>query len=99
MRERDIERWLCMQINARGGLSIKFRSTTRGWPDRLVILPRGKVWFVEIKSDHGRLSELQHYQAGRLAWLGANARVVYGLDGAKAFVDEVFSEEESPNGI
>jgi hypothetical protein len=93
MLEKDIERWLCRTIKERGGLTRKFLSTESGMPDRIIIIPGGAVWFVELKSDKGRLTKIQGYQISELEKRGANVKVIYGMDAAKRFVEEVL-----PNG-
>lgn len=40
---------------------------TPGWPDCVIILPRGKTLFIEVKSEKGRLSDEQ--KALRLQFL------------------------------
>ena len=58
-----------------------------GVPDRIVIFPGGRVVFVELKTETGRLSALQVAQIRRLERLGADVRVLYGLDDVKEFLD------------
>ena len=55
MRESRIERRLASAVKTQGGLCLKFISP--GWdgaPDRLTLLPRGRMAFVELKAP-GRL--------------------------------------------
>lgn len=95
MLEKEIERRMCEMIRKRGGLTYKFTSPGNvGVPDRLVITPTGVVWFVELKTEKGRLAKIQKQQIHELEKRGANVRVVYGLQGAIDFVNEVM-----PNGI
>ena len=50
IREREIEAFLRQKIKSAGGLCLKFVSP--GWagaPDRLCLLPGGKIFFVELK--------------------------------------------------
>jgi hypothetical protein len=90
MLEKDIERKMCEMIKQRGGLTYKFTSPNNlGVPDRLVITPNGAVWFVELKAERGRLAKMQQFQIAELKKRGANVRVVYGLEAAKDFVEEV----------
>lgn len=73
-----------------GGLAYKFVSPgSVGVPDRLVVLPGGRVVFVELKSDSGRLSRMQVYQIERLRELGADVRVVKGQEEVRKFLDWV----------
>ena len=58
MLEKDIENWLNKQIEQLGGLAFKFVSPGNpGVPDRIYILPDGKVWFVELKQQLGEVAE------------------------------------------
>lgn len=69
--ERDIERWLVKSVEALGGKAYKFTSPgRRGVADRLVVLPGGAVWFVEVKAPGGRLSALQRVFAQDMERLG-----------------------------
>ena len=88
--EARIEAWLNARIREMGGLSYKFVSPGNlGVPDRIYILPGGSVWFVELKTETGRLAKLQIWQGRRLQTAGCNYRVIKGMDEAKAFVDEL----------
>jgi Uma2 family endonuclease len=88
MRERDVERLLVRAAEARGGLAWKFVSPGHtGVPDRLVLLPVPEthrdivaryVWFVEVKSPTGRLTELQRRTIEQLRGLGYRAEWVNG---------------------
>ena len=50
MREREIERKLVSVVKSRGGICPKFVSPGfDGMPDRVVLLPHGKIGFVEVK--------------------------------------------------
>ncbi len=95
MLEKEIERRMCEMVRERGGLTRKFVSPGNdGVPDRIIITPAGVVWFVELKTDTGRLSKIQKYQITEFEKRNANVRVVYGWDAAKEFVNEVM-----PDGI
>ena len=60
MLEREIERYLVRRVEALGGKAYKFVSPGRaGVADRIVCLANGETWFVEIKTEGGRLSALQ----------------------------------------
>lgn len=86
--EREIESYLNENVKKRGGRSYKFMSPgNSGVPDRIVIFPGGRVVFVELKTETGRLSALQVAQIRRLERLGADVRVLYGLDDVKEFLD------------
>ena len=95
MLEKEIERRMCEIIRERGGLTRKFVSPGNdGVPDRIVVTPAGVVWFVELKTETGRLSKIQKYQIAEFEKRNANVRVIYGWEAAKEFVNEV-----TPDGI
>lgn len=94
MLEKEVERRMCALIRMRGGLTYKFTSPGNvGVPDRLVITPMGVVWFVELKTEVGRLEKMQKWQKSELEKRGANVRVIHGWDAAKEFVNEVMPDE------
>lgn len=60
MKESTIETHLVKRIRRMGGAAYKFVSPAhRGVADRVVCLPDGSTWFVELKAEGGRLSPLQ----------------------------------------
>ena len=60
MLEKDIEQHLDWLIQRNGGKTYKFKSPSqRGVADRIVCLPNGETWFIELKKPGGRLSKLQ----------------------------------------
>lgn len=90
MREREIEKKLVEGIKSMGGLAFKFSSPGNdGVPDRLAVLPGGIVYFVELKTDRGRLSPIQKWQQDRLDALGCQVRTIRGMDEAAEFIEEV----------
>ncbi|MFZ5818227.1 MAG: VRR-NUC domain-containing protein [Bacillota bacterium] len=75
--EHRIEERLKAAVQARGGLALKWVSP--GWagaPDRIVLLPGGRILFVELKRPGGRPRVLQEYRARQLAALGFAVRTV-----------------------
>ncbi|TGE33346.1 VRR-NUC domain-containing protein [Desulfosporosinus sp. Sb-LF] len=71
MLERQIEQKLRLAVKAKGGLALKFVSPgTAGVPDRIVLAPDGRVFFVELKAPGGILSPKQVKMAHTLFGLG-----------------------------
>lgn len=68
MLEARVEQRLVDRVKAAGGMIIKMVPVVAGVPDRLVILPGGKVRFVELKSPTGRLRPAQR------AWIAKAAK-------------------------
>lgn len=84
MREKEIEQYLVWKVEMMGGKAYKFTSpANRGVADRIVCLPGGRVWFVELKSPTGRRSELQKMFAAQMALLEQD----YACLGTKEEVD------------
>ncbi len=87
MKESEIEAWLVRGVKALGGVAYKFVSPGNvGVPDRLVVLPGGRVVFVELKAEGGRLSPMQDRQISRLQELGADVTVVRGAEGVARYL-------------
>ena len=92
MLEKEVEKFLVREVKKIGGISFKFISPgNAGVPDRIVILPIGKVIFVELKTDKGKLTKLQEVQIKKISDLGADARVLRGIEGVKEFINEIQS--------
>lgn len=72
MREIEIERHLLWHVARLGGLAYKFKSVNhRGVSDRIVCLPGGQTWFIELKKPKGgRLAPLQQVFADDMQRLG-----------------------------
>lgn len=63
-----------------GGMALKLAPTVAGAPDRMVLLPTGKVYLVELKTDRGRLSDIQEVWHERAAAIGVPVTTLYGRD-------------------
>lgn len=71
MRESAVEKHLTVEVKKRGGMSVKFVSPgLDGVPDRLVLLPGGKLAFVELKAPGKKMRPLQVHRAKQLIALG-----------------------------
>lgn len=91
MKESELERRLVRGVQALGGCAYKFVSPgSVGVPDRLVILPGGRIVFVELKTERGSTSKMQDYQIGKLRGLGAEVRVLRGAVEIAGFLDWCF---------
>lgn len=93
MLEKNIEKYLVAQVKAMGGVAYKFTSPAhRGVADRVVCLPDGSTWFVELKAPGGRLSELQKIFQSDMARM----KQKYVCLWSKEHVDE-WLKENSPD--
>lgn len=90
MLESTLERRFVNMVRKSGGRAYKFVSPGNlGVPDRIAILPRGRIWFVELKTETGRLSQVQKIQIDTLRSLGMNVFVLWGEKGLQRFREEV----------
>lgn len=89
-RERDVEERLRQGVHRLGGKAYKFTSPgNTGVPDREVILPGGRIFFVELKTERGRTSPVQQAQIRALRKLGCEVRVLYGMQDVENFLQEI----------
>jgi len=87
--EKHIEAHLVKRVAACGGMAFKFVSPAhRGVADRVVCLPDGVVWFVELKAPGGRLSPLQKVFADDMARLRQRYVCLWSTEQVDAWVKE-----------
>lgn len=85
MLEKQIEAYFVKQVKELGGIAYKFTSPAhRGVADRVACLPNGSTWFVELKTEGGRMSPLQKVFQSDMARLNQN----YACLWSKEHVDE-----------
>ena len=74
MREREIEKYLVDMARAQGGMALKFVSPgCTGVPDCVVILPGGRVGFLELKAPGEKPRKEQAHRIRQLRGLGCRA--------------------------
>ena len=92
MREREIERKLVSAVKSRGGICPKFVSPGfDGMPDRVVLLPHGKMGFVEVKRPGEQPRPLQKARHKILRRLGFLVFVLDGEEQIGGMIDEIQS--------
>ena len=81
MRESKVERALVDAVEAAGGVCWKWVSPNmRGVPDRVAVLPGGRVVFVELKAPGKRPTPQQQRRHAELRARGADVRTVDSTD-------------------
>lgn len=76
-KEKDIEADLCDMIKSFGGTAYKFTSPARpSVPDRLCVLPKGLMFFAELKAPGKKPTEAQQREISKLQTLGVTVFVV-----------------------
>lgn len=90
MRESEIERHLATEVKKMGGLAVKFVSPgLDGVPDRIVLLPDGKMAFVELKAQGKKPRALQEKRKRQLESLGFPVYVIDGVEQIGGVLDEI----------
>lgn len=67
-------------VKARGGWAVKLLPSVAGLPDRMVLLPGGRVIFVELKAPGGKPALHQTVVHGRLERLGFTVLVLASVE-------------------
>lgn len=90
MREKTIEEHLVKAIRLMGGLAPKFVSPgLDGVPDRLLLLPDGRMAFAELKAPGKQLRPLQIRRKRQLETLGFRVFVIDSTDQIGGVLDEL----------
>ena len=90
MREKIIEEKLVKAIRLMGGLPPKFVSPGfDGVPDRLILLPNGRMAFAELKAPGKQLRPLQKRRKRQLETLGFRVFVIDNTDQIGGVLDEL----------
>lgn len=93
MLEKEIEKKLVEGIRRLGGRAYKWVSPgSNGVPDRIIVMPGGRILFVELKTSTGVVSKLQKMQIRMLSQMGCDVRVVFGMDGVQDLLDRLTAE-------
>lgn len=92
MREKEIEKKLTQAVKHMGGICPKFVSPSfDGMPDRIVLLPKGRMAFVEVKAPGERPRPLQLSRHKLLRRLGFPVYVLDTEEQIGGILDEIQS--------
>lgn len=90
MRESFIEEKLTKAVNQNGGVCWKFTSPgTAGVPDRIILMPEGRIAFVEVKAPGEKPRPLQLSRHRLLMRLGFKVYVLDALEDIEKIISEV----------
>lgn len=90
MNEKLIERKLREGVARLGGRAYKFSSPQNaGVFDRLVLMPGGQTWFVELKTTGKKLTPLQEVFKRQVEELGFQARLIDDEKTLNEFLNEI----------
>lgn len=90
MLEKSIEKKLSDAVKKRGGLAPKFVSPGMdGMPDRIVLMPGGRLAFVEVKAPGKKPRPLQEARHKKLRSLGFTVYTLDDKDQIGGILDEI----------
>ena len=90
MREKQIESKLVQAVRKKGGLCLKFVSPNfDGMPDRLILLPNGKIAFAELKAPGKKPRPLQLARHKTFINLGFRVYVIDSAEQIGKILDEI----------
>ena len=89
MRESRIEGKFRREVHKLGGLSYKLVPTTIGLPDRLVVLPGGRIVFVELKRAGGAPRPEQTALHRKLRSRGAEVVTLAGPEEVEIWLKQI----------
>ena len=88
--EKEIEQKLVQAVKAWGGIAPKLSSHGfAGLPDRMVLLPGGKIGFVEVKAPGRKPRELQLSRHKLLRRLGFKVYVLDDISQIPQIIQEI----------
>ena len=95
MKEAAIERQLVAATKKRRGLCLKWVSPGyAGVPDRIVLLPYGRIGFVEVKAPGEKPRKLQVSRHRLLRRLGFGVYVLDRPEGIEKILEKIEEAEE-----
>jgi hypothetical protein len=90
MLEKDIEHKLVMEVKRVGGLALKFTSPGMvGVPDRIILMPNGKIAFAELKAPGKKPRAIQVKRINQIRQLGFKVYVIDNTQMIGGVIDEI----------
>jgi len=89
MKESALEALFTRYVRQLHGISIKIAPLMAGVPDRLVLLPGGRTYLVELKTEVGQVSHIQRVWHDRAGEIGHHVYVLHGKEEVLAWLDQV----------
>lgn len=95
MRESAVEKHLIKEVKKLRGLCKKW--VCPGWngaPDRIVLLPGARLWFVEVKRPGEKPRAKQAYRLEQLRALGFNALYLDSIEEVDKFIERIITDDK-----
>ena len=95
MLESEVEKYLCKKVKEQlHGRAFKFVSPGfNGVPDRIVLVPMGRIYFVELKAPGKKMRKLQEWVADLIRGLGFVVLMIDAKEKVDAFIRQVQNNE------
>jgi hypothetical protein len=84
--EASVESVLMSTVKAKKGRALKLQPYVAGIPDRLVLMPGGRAFLVELKRKGEHPTKVQRVMHDRLAEMGHPVKVLRGSDEVREWV-------------
>ena len=92
MREKYIEQKLRNEVKKKGGVCLKLAATgLDGIPDRLLLMAKGKIGFVELKAPKQKPRKLQLVRIKNLKEMGFKVYVIDDVKDIGGVIDDIQS--------
>ena len=92
MRERTVEQHLVAGLKKIGVPCVKFLpDLLKGMPDRMILLPEGKVIWCELKTKGGSLEPIQTVRHRELRKAGQQVEIVWSIEEADRLIEKIKS--------
>jgi hypothetical protein len=80
---------LVSTVKAKGGYALKLEPYVAGIPDRIVLMPGGRTFLVELKRKGENPTRVQRVWHERLTGKGHNVTVLRGADQVREWVSQL----------
>jgi hypothetical protein len=98
--EVDIELAVCRYAEAFGAVALKLNvQGRRGWPDRMILFPKGQLLFIEFKRPGEKPAPIQKEVHAQLRRFGFDIAVIDSTDKGIAAVDAARSASGGVLGV
>jgi len=88
-KEKILEKKLSMEIEKLGGWSLKLLSThVTGLPDRMCLLPGGRVFFAEVKTTKEKPKRIQIWVHNKIRALGFRVEIIDQSEKIKELISD-----------
>lgn len=89
--EKLLEKKLSKEVTKAGGLSFKFWAMSHsGLPDRIILIPGGKIFFIEVKSTGEKPTKIQVFVHNKLRKMGFVVLIIDSSEQIKKFIQDAF---------